>query len=146
MPRKKRTARAVYAAFIVLVAAFVVSSIEQVARAIFAPSGEREGSAKVSDRCAEGLTEQIAAIEAARAVASGEASAEAARARYAREREQRPARPELEQACAGERHGLEALAAVARLDRAAEARAGKSAAALTPVRAAAQSFISGHPQ
>lgn len=141
--------RAIYGLYIVLVAAFVLSSIAQVARPLFGiPQAEaaRPAAAQVGAPCAAKLSEQIRAIERARSVASEAPSDDEARAAYVRERGADRDRAELEQACAGDPNGTEALAALARLDRAAEARASKDAAELTTVRLGAHSFISGHPR
>ena len=149
--RKQRVTRVVYGVFVVLVAAFVVSSITQVARIVF---GEPKSAAaadaratKVGPECALKVEGQLAAIEQARLAAGTESSGEAATARYARERSaSKAAGEDLERVCARDPHGTEALAALARLDRAAETHAIRDAAELSPVRLAAQSFISGHPR
>jgi hypothetical protein len=145
MPRKQRVSRAVYAVFVVLVAAFVASSIAQVASAVFAtPVAGEAARGEIGDRCASALRDTIDAIDRARLVASAEANADISRARYATEREQpQKAAGNPAAACAGDPGGAEALAAVARLDRAAEAHAIREARDLSPVRALAQSFIRG---
>lgn len=147
---KKRTTRAVYGAYVVLMTAFVVSSIAQVARVVFDPTSSdvpRPGTAypTVGGACRSGLEEQTASIETARLAASTEPTAEHAKARY--ETERRAARgriADLEQSCATDPHRTDALAALASLDRAAEAHAIRDADELSPVRLTAQSFISGH--
>ncbi|MBX3207860.1 MAG: hypothetical protein KF764_22635 [Labilithrix sp.] len=150
MSRKKRVTRVVYGVYVVVVAAFVVSNIAQVARAVFGePESETAAGEprfpKVGPACAERVEAELVAIEKAREAASSEKSAEAARGRY--ESERRAARtPALEQACSGDPHGADALASLARFERAAESHALRTATELRPVRLAAQSFISGHPR
>ncbi len=143
--------RVVYGVYVVVVAAFVVSNIAQVARALFgAPESEAAAAEpsrfpKVGDACGELLKGQLQAIEKARVSASTEPDGDAAKARYASERSaSRP--PELDRTCSADPNGTDALAALARYDRAAESNALRLAAELTPVRLSAQSFISGHPK
>lgn len=147
MARKKRVARVVYGAFVIVVAAFVISNIAQVASALFgsgaAEAASAGGAATVGPACAEELRGAIARVELARAAASTEPNGDAAKARYERERQPPPA-ADPERACAGEARGHEALAALARLDRAARTRALRDAEQLKTVRRGAQSFISGH--
>ncbi|MBX3264100.1 MAG: hypothetical protein KIS78_14575 [Labilithrix sp.] len=148
MPRNKRVTRVVYGVYVVVVAAFVVSNIAQVASALF---GEPDGAAaaqsapKVGPACAKILGEQLAAIEEARQRASAEATAEAAKARYETERSATRS-PELERVCSGDPRGDAARASLARLERVAESQAVRTATELRPVRLSAQSFISGHPR
>lgn len=133
--------------FVVVVTAFVASSITQVARAVFFGGTDAEGapdtSPKVGADCGEALTQELRAIEAARSVASLEPNGDAARARFASERRPEAGRSPAKQACASDAHGPDALAAVARLDRTAEADCVRAASELRPVRVAAQSFIRG---
>jgi hypothetical protein len=145
MPRRKRVARAVYAVFVILVGAFVASSIAQVAFHVFgAAGGEVLATGRVGDACARAIGEAIDGIDRARTVASAEANADVSRARYANERAREGKQSaNVEAACSGDPRGTEALAALARLDRAAEAHAIREARDLSPVRLAAQSFISG---
>lgn len=139
--------RAVYGVFVVLVAAFVVSSIGQVARALFgAPESAAEAAvtAKVDPGCAAAIAREIESIEEARSTASMESNGEAAKDRYDRER--RVSQEGPDRACAADPQGSEALAALARLERAARAHAVRDATELRPVRLAAQSFIRGQPR
>ena len=150
MTRKKRLTRVVYGAYVVLVTAFVVSSISQVASALFgAPktAAAAEASPKVGPACAKLLEEHVEAIDRARLAASGEPDDDAARARYAKERAAPPDRDtELERVCSADPHGKGALASLARFDRAAQSHAFRTASELSPVRLGSQSFISGHPR
>lgn len=150
MTRKQRVTRVVYGAYVVVVAAFVVSNIAQVASAVFGgPESEAAAAEsrfpKVGPACAKLFDEQVQAIEKARQAASSETSAEAAKARY--ERERGAARsPDVDRTCSAEPSGTDALASLARLDRQAESESVRSANELRSVRLAAQSFISGHPK
>lgn len=143
--------RVVYGGYVVLVAAFVVSNIAQVARAVFggpeneAAAAEPSRFPKVGPACSELLEAQVQSIDRARAASSSEPSGEAATARYASERSAARS-PELERTCAADPSGSDALAALARFDRTSESQAVRLASELTPVRLAAQSFISGHPK
>ena len=143
--------RVVYGVFVVVVAAFVVSNIAQVARAVFgvpdtaAAAADPSRFPKVGAACAELLEAQLRAIDEARAAASTEPNGDAAKARYATLRSAARS-AELEQTCSADPSGPDALAALARFDRAAESHAIRLASELTPVRLAAQSFISGHPK
>jgi hypothetical protein len=147
--RKQRVTRAVYGGYVLLVAAFTVSSITQVARKVFGGPGEETADSrfpKVGADCGEALRSEIGAIEAARALASLESGGDTAKARYASERTSRGTMNDLKRRCGTDPHGQEALAALARLDRAAEAHAVRDGSELSPVRLSAQSFISGHPR
>jgi hypothetical protein len=147
MTHKQRVTRAVYAVYVVLVAAFVASSIFQVARRVFDPraSADVKGTipAGVGAECGRALAEAIGAMDTARIAASRENGADAARSRYT-SAPHGPAPAALEERCRADGEATEALAALARFDRAAEAQAVRDASELSPVRLAAQSFIRGH--
>mgnify|MGYP001062213965 FL=1 len=149
---KPRVTRAVYGVFVVLVAAFVLSSTWQVARALFgtpASAAEAEASAKVGPDCAVAIAREIEAIEKARFTASMEPNGDAAQERFDRERRSSTeGAPDgaPERVCAADPRGTEALAALARLERAARAHAVRDARELRPVRLAAQSFIRVQPR
>ncbi|MBX3212993.1 MAG: hypothetical protein KF850_13225 [Labilithrix sp.] len=150
MPGNKRVTRVVYGVYVVVVAAFVISNIAQVASAVFGEPDSVEAAGgptfpKVGPACAEVLGAEAAAIDEARQAASAEATADAARARYERERSTKRS-PELERVCSADPHGIDARASLARLERAAEAQAVRTVTELRPVRLSAQSFISGHPR
>lgn len=134
----------VYGAFVLGVAAFVVSSIQQVAGQVFLSpkdEGEAQIHPKVATDCESALRLEIEAIEKARIAASRELNPENARATYAALRP--PASPpiEVKTACAKDPNGLAATAALVRLDRAAETHAFSESNDLRAVRLAAQSFI-----
>lgn len=140
--------RVVYGAYVFVVAAFVVSSIAQVARYVFGipeteSAARREPSRfpKVGPACGELLDGQLRAIETARVAASTEPDGDTAKVRYKSERSASTP-PELDKICSADPSGPAALAALARFDRAAESHALRMANELTPVRLAAQSFIS----
>jgi hypothetical protein len=142
--RKQRVTRVVYGVYVVVVAAFVVSNIAQVASAVFGSNGapaEATGPV-VGPACAKGLEAQLEAIDKALLAASTESTDEAARARFASERNATKT-PELERSCAADPSGTDALAALARFDRAAESHAVRTVTELRSVRLAAQSFIRG---
>jgi hypothetical protein len=148
MTKKQRVTRAVYAAYVVLVALFVVSSVAQVARRVFGAGSEAGGGADsrvspVGTTCGQVLQDEIQAIESARIAASTEEGGDAARQRYQSARPSREPIALVRARCAGEPEETAALAALARFDRAAEAHAVRDASELSPVRQEAQSFIRG---
>ncbi len=157
--RNQRVTRLVYGTFVVLVTAFVVSNIWQVARAVFfTPESEAEmaRAPKVGEECSRALKQSIRAIENARLAASMEPNGDAAKARYTRERRQpslgligdAPQEPagDPKGACSSDSHGTAALAALVQLDRTAETHAVRDARELSPVRLATHSFIRGQPR
>jgi hypothetical protein len=131
-PGSRRISRIVYGAFTLFLAVFVASNVVQVARRVF---GEADDVARVDGPCAAAIENEMRAIDAARMAATTELGAEEARTRYARER--RSVTP----ASAICKDQDEALAALARFDRASEALAIRTSSELRPVRLAAQSFI-----
>lgn len=142
--RRASVTRLVYGLYMLGVAVFVVSSILQVGGALFGTGARADSAKAVAPACGRLLEEQSRAIELARVAASAEPSAEAARARYAAERQPgRALTGEIDRTCAEDPRGKDALAALARFDRAAESHAVKTAAELSPVRLASQSFIRG---
>ncbi len=146
MADPKRTTRIVYGVFIAGVGAFVASCIWQVAFAVFAGGGAAEPtSLKVERACADGIEELILGVDVALAGVAVGGHEQEARRSYATARDTKwTRRAEIEQACANDPNGKDALAAVARYDRAAEATIVRQANELTLVRNQAQSFISGH--
>lgn len=147
MTRKQRVTRVVYGVYVVVVAAFVVSNIAQVGSALFGANGGGAQAAaarfpKVNEICAQVIADEVVAIDKALLAASSEPSGEAARARYASERAGRRT-SDLERACGADPNGTDALAALARFDRAADSHAVRTATELSPVRLSTQSFIRG---
>lgn len=147
MTRKQKVTRAVYAAYVVLVAAFVGASIYQVAQKVFGDSGSGAAEGPTAGaECSAALAREIAAIDAARITASAEVGLDAAKARYAKERARVGAAAEAKRSCAADPQGEAALAALSRLDRASEAHAVREGIELSTVRLTAQSFIRGLPR
>lgn len=140
-PRSRTATRLVYGAFVVIVAAFVVSNVWQVARQVFVDPAAADAPV-VGPACGALLAEEDASIRAAEEAALRAKDDEEARRAYDAARTASRARaPERERACAGDPQGALALAAFARLDRAAQAHVARRGAELSPVRLAAQSFI-----
>lgn len=119
MRNDKRVTRLLFGAFVLLTGAFVVSTIVQVATAVFG-THDRVGPA-----CGAGLD------SLARAVESGEGEKKKAWERY----------PEVAKTCETDPQGQGALAALARYERAASRASRKRDGDLVPVRRAVDSFI-----
>lgn len=136
--RKQRVTRLVYGVFVVGVGAFILSNVWQVARVTF---GEPTGAnfPKVEGACAAAIEKEIAAIDHARVTASGERDGDAARHAYAAARKAEAT--DVKAACANDPNGVDALAAVGRLDRSAESHAVRDASEIGPMRQSARSFI-----
>ncbi len=115
--------------------AFIVSNVVQVGRVTFGDQSVTD-FAKVEAACGAAIEKEIVAIDRARTAASGEKNAESARNAYAMARKSEGS--DLQSACAG---AVDALAAVGRLDRAAEAHAVRDASEIGPMRQSARSFI-----
>ena len=130
--------RIVYGVFVVGVGAFIWSNIWQVAKVTFGDQS-RTGFPTVEAACGAAIEREIAAIDRAREAASGERDADSARAAYAATRKKEPS--DLKTACATDPNGPDALAAVGRLDRAAESHAVRDANEIGPMRRNARSFI-----
>ena len=146
MARNRNLSRAVYGVFVLFVSVFVVVSTFEVGRTLFGSgsSGTAASPAPaptVGEACGAAIAREIAVIDAARAAAGREANGDLARGRYQAERGARATA-----ACDGDPHEADALAALARLDRAAEADALREAGDLSPVRLTAQSFIRNPPR
>lgn len=146
MPPKRITS-ATYAIFTVLAAAFVISSTYQIAKGVFAepsPGEATPASVPLAPACAEGVRSLALAVDrgvAAAATATDRTDAER-RYREARRPEwDEPKQRELVGPCASDAHGADAVAAVSRLDRAAEGAIRRNSDELGPVRRAVDSFI-----
>lgn len=134
--------RAVYGVFIAFATVFIVTSTVQVALAVF---GEKAEAPKVTDRCGAHIAALIAAIDGAIDAAASAPDAEEGKKRYLASRTSHDgAAPKS--SCSEDPHGAEALAAVARYDRAAETFAARRGSELNPVRLRAQSFIRQVPR
>ena len=147
MPSPKRISSAIYGVFSVGAAAFVVSSTLQIASAVLsepAPGAAAPAAVPVPPACAESVRTLAVAVDrgvTAAATATDRGDAER-RYRTARNPEwDAPKHGELVQACAGDSRGIDAVAAVARLDRAAEGAIRRQTDELGPVRRAVDSFI-----
>jgi hypothetical protein len=143
----KRITSAVYAVFVVVAAAFVISSTVQIARAVLsepAPGADAPARISVAPACADGVRTLAVAVDrgvTAAAAATDRGDAER-RYRTARSPEWDEAkRRELVQPCTVDPHGDDAVAAVSRLDRAAEGAIRRQTDELGPVRRAVDSFI-----
>lgn len=130
--------RTVYGLFVVGVGAFIVSNVWQVGRVTFGDES-RADFPKVEAACGAAIEREIASIEHARSAASDARDGEAARAAYAAARKAEAT--DLRAACANDPNGVDALAAVSRLDRSAESHAVRDASEIGPMRQSARSFI-----
>jgi hypothetical protein len=143
----KRITSAVYAAFTVVAAFFVISSTYQIAAAVFAepaPGAANPAAVNVAPACAAGVRTLAVAVDRGLAAAAGLTDAAEAEKRYraARSPEWDEARQqELVQPCTGDARGADAVAAVTRFDRAAEGAIRRQTDELGPVRRAVDSFI-----
>ena len=143
----KRITSAVYAVYVVAAAAFIISSTAQIAVAVFAepaPAGSPSTSPAVAPECAAGVRTLAGAVDRGVAAAGGAGDPAEAAQKYRAAR-----RPEWDEAqqrelvapCAGSARGADAVAAVGRLDRAAEGAIRRQTDELAPVRRAVDSFI-----
>ena len=140
----------VYAVFVIVAAAFVITSTVQIARSVLAepaPGAVNAASVTVAPACAEGVHTLALAVDrgvAAAATATDRADGER-RYRAARGAEwDAPRRTQLLQPCteaSASTAGTDAVAAVSRLDRAAEGAIRRQTDELGPVRRAVDSFI-----
>lgn len=143
----KGVSRVVYAVFVTVAGAFIISSTVQITRAVFwAGAGDDTGTTRssITPACAEGIRQLSSAVDRAFAAAAlGRDAADATRRyRAARSPEWDDARrAELLSPCEGDTQGREAAAAVTRFDRTAEGAAGREGAELGSVRRAVDSFI-----
>lgn len=136
----KTVTRLVYAAFLALASAFIVSSTAQVAWALFATPAA--AGPPTGEACAVAVRDLAQAVDRALVAGTGAREPAEAERRYAEAR-----RPEWDRredalrACAGDPAGLDAVAALARLDRAAAEAVRRQSAELAPVRREVDSFI-----
>ncbi len=140
MASEQAITRGVYGVFIFLASAFIVASIVQIARAVF--QDDARIHAVASEACAATLRAEAGAIDRALAAAAAASDAREGERMYF---ETLSADPLLEdrgrRACASDAAGADALAALARLHRAAESSVRRQSAALGPVRREVYSFI-----
>lgn len=142
----KRVTSAIYAVFTVVAGAFVISSTYQLAVGVFAEPapGDTIPTVPLGPACQGGVRTLAMAVERGVAAAAGAPSRAEAEHRYqaARGPEWEEARlRELVRPCELEARGAEAVAAVSRLDRAAEGAIRRQSDELGPVRRAVDSFI-----
>ena len=140
----------VYAVFVVVAAAFVISSTVQIARSVLAepsPGDVNATSVTVAPGCADGVRTLALAVDRGVAAAATATDRTDGERRYlaARGAEwNEPKRSELLQPCSAQASGsagTDAVAAVSRLDRAAEGSIRRQTDELGPVRRAVDSFI-----
>ena len=147
VPSPKRITSAVYAAFVVAAGAFVVSSTLQIAFGVFAepaPGAPANAAIPVPPACAAGVRTLALAVDRGVTAAATATDRSDAERRYAAARGPDwdvPKHGELVQACASDSRGIDAVAAVARLDRAAVGAIRRQTDELGPVRRAVDSFI-----
>jgi hypothetical protein len=143
----KRITSAIYAVFTVLAAAFVISSTYQIAVGVMAEPAEGASTGApvpLPPACAAGVRSLAMAVDRGVAAAAGATSRADAESRYraARSPEWDDAKQrELVEPCRGDARGADAVAAVSRLDRAAEGAIRHQTDELGPVRRAVDSFI-----
>ena len=150
VPSPKRITSVVYAAFVVVAAAFVISSTVQIARSVLAepsPGAANAPPVTVAPACAEGVRTLAAAVDRGVAAAATATDRQDGELRYRSARGpewDEPKRAELLRPCSdpsASTHGTDAVAAVTRLDRAAEGAIRRQTDELGPVRRAVDSFI-----
>jgi hypothetical protein len=136
---KKRVNRVVYGVFVTLAAAFIISNVAQIAMQVFST----KGSGRLpTPTCAAGLRELTAAVDRGLAAAAAAPNADDAERRYAQAKAPEwNRRTEIEHTCTEDAVGTDAMAAVTRLDRAAQGVVRKGATELAPVRREVDSFI-----
>jgi hypothetical protein len=140
--------RAVYGLFVAFAAAFVLSSVWQISSQLFGfGSASRPETRHVGATCAASIESSVVAIDTARLKPSGAMGPDEAYERYRKAKAASAIDDEkLQQGCAGDPSGPEALAALARYDRAAEASVRRRAVELGPVRREVMSFINRPPE
>ena len=143
----KRITSAIYAVFTLVAAAFVISSTYQIAVGVMAEpaDGAAAGSAvNVGPACAAGVRSLAVAVDRGVAAAAGATRRDEAERRYRAARSpdwDDTKHHELVEPCSTDPHGADAVAAVTRLDRAAEGAIRHQTDELGPVRRAVDSFI-----
>ena len=147
VPSPTRITSTVYTVFSVCAAAFVVSSTWQIAVGVLsepAPGAAAPAPVAVPPACAEGVRTLAVAVDRGVAAAASATDRGDAERRYRAARSPEwdaPKHEALVQPCAGDARGIDAVAAVSRLDRAAEGAIRRQTDELGPVRRAVDSFI-----
>ena len=147
VPSPKRITSAIYGVYTVIAAGFIVQSTYEIARAVFAePANGAPAPAKIPlpAACETGVRTLAVAVDRGVAAAAGATDRSEAERRYRAARspewdEQK--QRELVEPCASDARGADAVAAVSRLDRAAEGAIRHQTDELGPVRRAVDSFI-----
>ena len=139
MAADKRITRAVYGAFVLLTAVFVVLLISEIASQVF---GDSASSRVLPQPCKDGIASLADAVESAVRASGDVADPDAAVAKYRSTRDDRwKAKAQVEATCASDPRGLDAMAALVRFDRAAEGIARRTGTELRAVRREVDSFI-----
>ncbi|MDB5214401.1 MAG: hypothetical protein JWO86_2328 [Myxococcaceae bacterium] len=150
VPSPKRITSVVYAVFVIVAAAFVITSTVEIAQSVLAepsPGAANAASVRVAPACAEGVRTLAVAVDRGVAAAATATDRQDGERRYRAARGpewEEPKRSELLEGCSDPQasaHGIDAVAAVTRLDRAAEGAIRRQTDELGPVRRAVDSFI-----
>lgn len=135
----KRITRVVYGSYVALTTVFVGLLIVEVSGQVFA---EEPPGAALSPACASGIKELYGGVDRGIVVGLGAEDVDLAVARYRQTRDDEwKGKAAVEAACAADPRGSDAMAALARLDRQAEAVVRKQTTALRAVRREVDSFI-----
>jgi hypothetical protein len=136
----KRVTRALYAVFVAGSAAFIVSSVWQIASAVFLP--ETTGNPRVGQACAAAIAELEHGVDRGVAAAVSNTNPDEAERLYQSSRgDAWQKKDDLLRPCETEPVGPEAVAALARFDRAAASSLRRHVTELGPVRREVESFI-----
>ncbi len=143
MAADKRVTRVVYGAFVALAAAFIVSSVWQIASQLFGfGPAMRPDAPRVGAPCAAAIQQDLLAIDLALSEPTMVLGGDEAVKVYERAKQRGwQDHDKLTQCCAGDPAAAEAIAAVIRLDKAAESAVRRRAGELGPVRREVDSFI-----
>jgi hypothetical protein len=146
--QNRRITRALYAVFVTGSAAFILSSVYQIAAAVFLPPKDASGAhARVGSACAAGIRELASGVDHALSAAGSTPNASDPGAAYATARDASWAKKDdLLRPCESDPVGPEAMAALARLDRMAESNVRRQSSEFVPVRREVDSFIRLNPQ
>lgn len=135
-----RTRRLVYGAYVGATLLFVGPLATEIAGQIWA--GEHPRTEGLSEPCARGVDGLYRAVDLAIRAGLGAEDADTAVERYRRARDEAwRDKDQVETTCKGDGVGLDAMAALARLDRKAEGLVRRQATELMTVRREVDSFI-----
>ncbi len=142
MAADKRVTRVVYGAFVALAAAFILSSVWQIASQLFGFGAASRPVQHVGPQCAAAIQQDVLAIDLALAEPTTALGGDDAVNAYQQHKKREwQDQEKLTQCCAGDPAATQAIAAVMRLDRAAESAVRRRAGELGPVRREVDSFI-----